>query len=606
MIATKRQYEPHWFTEHPRGRKIFADAATMGADLGRYKAHVQERDAAGKPLFFRVNGVEIFRATKRPNPKTGELDDFGESWLQDAVNNHRNMAAGGYLPPAHFGHHSNSQQQEPPRIGELANMEMRTVDGVPTLFADIVNIPPDMFGLIRQRRVPYRSVEIGNPKVPAITSVALMGSTVPFHKFRLLHVDLEGDDNAGQFWAGDANRVCFADVLPDQSNRQRLVVVDRFRDLDYRAMDDPTSQARKFCRMRGQSFESPDGAMDEPDDDLSDDDYAALLDMLSGSGELDDMDGMGDMDGADSLDADELGELDGEGMDVGALTDAINGLSAKMDTLINLQGQGGVGTPGVGSDQPPMMSAEPKKNPQTFAETKPSAPSNGNGNGRHVANGDTVSRAEFVALATQFKELSAENEKLRQQFGESARVNAEARINDWLDEGRDFVENKMRLAGGDYARMASGYAAYFDEWSGARLGSCKTIKDVENNLNPMVCFQEYCEKFNLDHSGVNFADDGNPDIPPVDNRGHAAQPNTNSNRPAKITDSDVREYLEEFPEHQHHFSDDPDGFKRELQDAAKIFAELPPERQAAARDWKNQAATMIDMAVSSAKKWSRK
>lgn len=171
---------------------------------------------------FRIDNLDIFKACKRANPLTGEMQDFGEEFCRNAVEMaQKRENSEGYLPPAHIGHHA-APGQEKPFAGNLSNFNLEVgPDGIPTVKASLVNIPPQVFAEIMAKRLGYRSVEIKNPQVAEFSSLALLSSETPFHKMPLTQVELLDSPAASKFWAGRASdkwwdaktkhRVCFAE-----------------------------------------------------------------------------------------------------------------------------------------------------------------------------------------------------------------------------------------------------------------------------------------------------------------------------------------------------------------------------------------------------------
>jgi len=139
--------------------------------------------------------LPIFQECSRLNPHTGELDVFDEAWLHAAAA----RAAAGYLAPVHLGHHGDTDG-EPPFAGFLQALHVDPArPGHPAVLrATVTAIPADIYARIRDRQLPYRSVEIHSVADPEISSLALLESTVPYFKFPITRVADEADGVAGQ------------------------------------------------------------------------------------------------------------------------------------------------------------------------------------------------------------------------------------------------------------------------------------------------------------------------------------------------------------------------------------------------------------------------
>lgn len=143
-----------------------------------------------------IRGLPIFGVcTDDRDP--GEPIDFGSDWIHDAARFHAEQQARGYLAPAHVHHKGTRETIE---AGMFANHQVRphrcpeSGRMVETLFADVVEIPPEVFERIKRLRVPYRSVEIpperlpGGPKRPGFSSLALLTDDEPFFHHEITNV----------------------------------------------------------------------------------------------------------------------------------------------------------------------------------------------------------------------------------------------------------------------------------------------------------------------------------------------------------------------------------------------------------------------------------
>lgn len=123
-----------------------------------------------------------------PNPPLPiERHVFDAKWMREAVERFKERRAKGYLPPVHFGNHNG--KVNPQAFALIENIAIVEVDGRKArLFCDIVLVPKSMFERIKAGEFPHRAVEINDPSVPEISSLALISSE-PFFKFPLLTVN---------------------------------------------------------------------------------------------------------------------------------------------------------------------------------------------------------------------------------------------------------------------------------------------------------------------------------------------------------------------------------------------------------------------------------
>lgn len=180
------------------------------------------RQADGKFCIFNVDIFGVGAPTAALSPehieaRTGNID---RAWLSAAAGRHTKLRAdNGYVPPVHIYHNEDGTNDNRDKVGFMA--EMRGGDGgmsvkevdVPVkdangkitaqatliaqannpdyLYCNIRDIEPEVFEKIRQKKLPYRSVEILDINVPDISSLALMFSTPPFFPLRPLNVILD-------------------------------------------------------------------------------------------------------------------------------------------------------------------------------------------------------------------------------------------------------------------------------------------------------------------------------------------------------------------------------------------------------------------------------
>ena len=244
------------------------------------------------------------------------MQDFGKDFCEGAVNKFTEReSTDGYRPPVHIGHHSETGDEKK-LAGFLSNLRLSNGnDGVPTVYSDIVDIPPDVFAEIYAKRLPYRSVEIKNPKVHEFSSLALMSSVVPYHKLALTQVEFSDSPVSAQFWAGRApakfwskkthKRVCFAEPIDgsdglrfwDQfefgARQQMQTRGGQQRPMDGDDQDDdsmldglpPEVLQQLMAQMQG-GQQQPDMGQQQGGQQIHPDDQAALAEMGAGANEM--------------------------------------------------------------------------------------------------------------------------------------------------------------------------------------------------------------------------------------------------------------------------------------------------------------------------------
>ena len=118
---------------------------------------------------------------------------FTLDWLKAALEKGKTRHAEGYYPPLHISHHGAEGEVE--AAGKIRFTEIRPHahggEKIPTLFADLVGVRPDVYQRIRKGELSYRSVEILDVDSPEIDSLALLDSEVPYFRFPLLKIGSE-------------------------------------------------------------------------------------------------------------------------------------------------------------------------------------------------------------------------------------------------------------------------------------------------------------------------------------------------------------------------------------------------------------------------------
>lgn len=138
---------------------------------------------------FNIHDVPIFAEMKAK--ERGNENAVGRTWMEAALKKaERRRVQDGYLAPAHIHHHGDEKPTRRAGFFMLTRVERTPYEGKPrwTLFADLVNVPPDVFAEIKSGALPYRSVEFMWDQPPEIHSLALMPDEVPFFRFELLTI----------------------------------------------------------------------------------------------------------------------------------------------------------------------------------------------------------------------------------------------------------------------------------------------------------------------------------------------------------------------------------------------------------------------------------
>lgn len=120
-----------------------------------------------------------------PEGTKGAPEDIGEQWMQGAIKEaRRREKEDGWKPPLHTRHHGAS---ETAFAGTFRVTRVRTkrYDGKsqPVLFADLLNIPADIFKEIMAGMWAARSVEIIDYEAGVINTLALLDTEEPFFRF---------------------------------------------------------------------------------------------------------------------------------------------------------------------------------------------------------------------------------------------------------------------------------------------------------------------------------------------------------------------------------------------------------------------------------------
>lgn len=203
-------------------------------------AYRSERLRSGN---YAIRDLPVFAAPK--DEAKGKKYTIG--WLKRACRRAEERKAGGFLAPAHIEHHDPGQTREFAGFMDNYRTALTDLDGenVPAVFVDLLEVPPAVFEEIRACRLPYRSVEILDPDIPELSSLALMKSDVPFFRLPVTVV------------TDPAERFCFRAANSPRSRKVTEKTKDP-KDAAFAAATGPTPdpQAASAPPSRG-----PDGAV---------------------------------------------------------------------------------------------------------------------------------------------------------------------------------------------------------------------------------------------------------------------------------------------------------------------------------------------------------
>ncbi len=140
---------------------------------------------------WNIGNVPIFAQHK---VKFGDEEkEVGKDWLFAAkAKEDSRVTNDNYMPPLHIHHHG---VRETTRAGFFRSKSVAQAKYQGKLlwmtFADLVQVPPDVYEKIKAGALPYRSVEIHSLDEPEINSLALLDDEVPFFRLSLLTIGRE-------------------------------------------------------------------------------------------------------------------------------------------------------------------------------------------------------------------------------------------------------------------------------------------------------------------------------------------------------------------------------------------------------------------------------
>jgi len=142
-----------------------------------------------------------------PRGEKGNRKRVGKSWMVKAVlKAKKRFREDGYKAPLHVEHHGKSETRSAGFVRPTAVRQFK-YEGKPVyaIFADL-EVTPEILTEIKERRLPYRSVEIFTWDKPEINSLALLTTEVPFFRFDVLTLN-DKPEEPERFQAGPVS-VC--------------------------------------------------------------------------------------------------------------------------------------------------------------------------------------------------------------------------------------------------------------------------------------------------------------------------------------------------------------------------------------------------------------
>jgi len=155
------------------------------AAVGGYHAE-QQKD--GTWTIYDVPVFSVHVDTRGEEPEV-----YDAAWLKRAVALARTReGSDGYLGPLHKQHHPNPSVEAAGKF-RLTGVKLLNYEGAPTptIFADFVSIPDEVYQEVKDGAYPYRSVEIPGPDHAEVLSIALLDHEVPYFRYANMQIARE-------------------------------------------------------------------------------------------------------------------------------------------------------------------------------------------------------------------------------------------------------------------------------------------------------------------------------------------------------------------------------------------------------------------------------
>lgn len=520
-----------------------------GIDLGHsYKA---KRQPNGD---YTILDLDVFRACQRKNQATGKVDDFSEEWMAGAVQRFDELKRSGYLPPCHLDHHGKDGFSQPP-AGQIGALRLgKSKDGVPTLFADIVNVPAEVMAQMLKGRLAYRSVEVNNPDVKEISSLAFMATTVPYHKLPILQLDL--DEAPSTFSAASSNRVLFAELYSVDPKQPHRAIVQKFYG-EYGPWNAPTAMQNRMGQGGDWRRQGDDGDDDQDDVQISDDDIAQLLPYLQAQQQ---QQGGGQMGGGNhqqmpsEMQGDPMEEMMGNPDGIALLQQLVQqnaSISKGVEAILK----------GSANTSPAPITPNPVTNAEGGASAKFSEVANGKaatGNGTapiNFAEAHNALVASFNAQANTIEDLKGQIYALWAERKRDEMYSAFSAGNTHLMRFKQDLIAKANFTETDATNYVSDIAADFEaavqSFVESNLESAMKSDDWRKNVDVANYFATKQKLIPaLAQSAKQTFAEGNKPAPAVVAQGTTAAPRSTSEAAkttAQASDADVTKFLESIP-----------------------------------------------------------
>ena len=162
---------------------------------------------------YSIKNLPIFQCFD--DPEKGKVDALA---AKEIVDNFYKDVSGGYYPRTHIGHQDMKSFENRPGIGFIDNLRFNS----DLFYADVSEIPENIFKEIKNFKYPYRSVEY-DAREKKITGLALLESVPPYFSFPILALK---DDN-GNFNKSNSFMVFFQEgnmgneiEIPNEGNEE--------------------------------------------------------------------------------------------------------------------------------------------------------------------------------------------------------------------------------------------------------------------------------------------------------------------------------------------------------------------------------------------------
>lgn len=520
-----------------------------GIDLGHsYKA---KRQPNGD---YTILDLDVFRACQRKNQATGKVDDFSEEWMAGAVQRFDELKRSGYLPPCHLDHHGKDGFSQPP-AGQIGALRLgKSKDGVPTLFADIVNVPAEVMAQMLKGRLAYRSVEVNNPDVKEISSLAFMATTVPYHKLPILQLDL--DEAPSTFSAASSNRVLFAELYSVDPKQPHRAIVQKFYG-EYGPWNAPTAMQNRMGQGGDWRRQGDDGDDDQDDVQISDDDIAQLLPYLQAQQQQ----GGGQMGGGNhqqmpsEMQGDPMEEMMGNPDGIALLQQLVQ-QNASISKGVEAILKGSANTSPAPITPNPVTNAESKKGPMTFAENGQQSPASQGDLAGRLAAAEAVIKNMQDIITSHDSEIGSlfmaeKKREMKAHFKAVCAPHYASFFNELVSTARFTEENADKYVFGIEKRFNERMESVIDSWLPIAISKDQKANDWKKlDVAEFFASEKQNVQAFVETAKQNFSEGVKQPAPAAVAQGTTAAPRSTSEAAkttAQASDADVTKFLESIP-----------------------------------------------------------